>query len=147
MLNFPAGDGGENSFAIQHAGYVGEIDQTIRAEIFGAGRSHVIRVDVVELVVGAEAEARGHGDESLAPKGFEKLGVDPGEIPDEAEAALYVVVDQRLRVKTLGIRRGNADGWVAFSGNSGRQTFVEQAREDHHGDVASLAVGHTEAGN
>jgi hypothetical protein len=53
------GDGGENFVAVKNAGNVGEIDQLIGVEKFGAGSGHVVGVDVVKLVVGAEAEAGG----------------------------------------------------------------------------------------
>ena len=50
-FDFPAADGGENSFPIEDASNIGEIDQLIGAEIFRAGCGHVVRVDVVQLVV------------------------------------------------------------------------------------------------
>src|SRR5436853_629672 len=50
-FDFLAGDGGENSLTIEDARDIREIDQLIGAEIFGAGRGHVVGVDVVQLIV------------------------------------------------------------------------------------------------
>ena len=50
-FDFLAGDGGENFLTIEDARDIREIDQLIGAEIFGAGRGHVVGVDVVQLIV------------------------------------------------------------------------------------------------
>src|SRR5207253_8643741 len=50
-FDFPAGDGGENSLAIEDARDIREIDQLIGAEIFRAGRGHMVGVDVVQFIV------------------------------------------------------------------------------------------------
>jgi len=60
-FNLLAGDDRENSLPIENAGDVREIDQLISAEIFRAGGGHVVGVDVVQLIVRTQAEARATG--------------------------------------------------------------------------------------
>src|SRR5262245_27084456 len=50
-LNFCAIDDGKNFLTIEYASDIGEIDQLVGIKEFRACRSHVICVDVVELVV------------------------------------------------------------------------------------------------
>ncbi len=50
-------------------------------------------------------------------------------------------------VKHVGVGGGDADGRLAFGGDGGGEAFVEQAGEDHDGDVASFSVGNAEAGD
>ena len=56
-FDFPAADGGENSLAIEDTGDIGEINQLMGAEVFRARSSHVVGVDIVQLVVRTQAEA------------------------------------------------------------------------------------------
>jgi hypothetical protein len=74
-FDFLAGDGSQDFFSIEYASNIGEIDQLIRAEILGTGRSHVVRVDVVELIVRANAETWRNGKESFAPERLDELCV------------------------------------------------------------------------
>ena len=41
--------------AVEHAGHIGEIDQPVGVNVFGARGGHVIGVNVVEFPVGAQA--------------------------------------------------------------------------------------------
>ena len=59
---------GLHDLAIEDAGNIGEIDQMICPDEFGAGRGHVIGVDVVELPVDAQAKARSNRSELLPPE-------------------------------------------------------------------------------
>ncbi len=111
-FDFLLGDGGDDFFAVENAGDVGEIDQLIGAEIFGASGGHVVGVDVVELIVGADAEARGDGNEIAAPERFDEVGVYAGEIADEAEAADDFVVNERLGAEGIA-RRLRKSRWRA----------------------------------
>src|SRR5580700_1046094 len=63
-----AGNGGNHAFAMQNAGDVGEIDEVLRRDEFGAGGGHVVGVDVVEFAVGAQAEAGSYGQQIFAPQ-------------------------------------------------------------------------------
>src|SRR6266852_3224386 len=84
VIQFFAGNGGKYFSAIEDAGNIGEIDEVIGAYEFSSGGGHVVGVDVVELVIGAKAEAGGDGKKFFTPKGFEKTDIDAGEIADEA---------------------------------------------------------------
>src|SRR5712692_11395807 len=99
-LDFLAGDGGKNSFPVENAGDIREIDQLIGAEIFRAGSGHVVGVDVVQLIVGTQAKARRYGQKAFVPKRFDELRVQSGEITDEAEAAFDFVVHYRFGDET-----------------------------------------------
>jgi hypothetical protein len=80
----------------------------IGLNVFRASRRHVIGVDVVEFTVGAEPQARRHGDDSFSPERAEKFGICTGQITDESKAALHFVMNKRFRAKALRIRRGNS---------------------------------------
>ena len=60
MVDLFAGNGGENFVAIEDAGDIGEVHEMVCFDEFGAGRGHVIGVDVVEFAVRAQPEARGN---------------------------------------------------------------------------------------
>src|SRR5436189_269754 len=69
--------------AVENAGDVGEINQAVGTEIFGAGGGHVVGIDVVQLIVWTEAETGSNGNEAFAPEGLYKGCVQAGEIADE----------------------------------------------------------------
>src|SRR5579863_370116 len=79
-LDLFASDGGKNLFAVENTSDICEIDQLIGFEKLGAGGSHMVGVDVVQLVVGAEAEAGSDGNEPFAPERFNESVVEAGEI-------------------------------------------------------------------
>src|SRR5271168_5209971 len=118
-LDFLAGDGGKNMFAVKNAGDVGEVNQLIGGEIFGASRGHVVGVDVVELVVGADAQAGSDGEQALAPERFEKWSVEAGEVADETETARDFVVKHGFGFESAGIGGGNAHGGLARGSDRG----------------------------
>src|SRR5439155_3594166 len=95
-LNVLASDHRENSLPIENAGDIREIDQLVSAEIFRAGSGHVVGVDVVQLVVRTQAEARRNGQKSFLPEGFDEWRVQSGEVTDEAQAAFDFVVHHWL---------------------------------------------------
>src|SRR5208282_989445 len=146
-LTLLAGDGGEDFFAVENTGDVGEIDQLVGVEKFGASGSHVIGVDVVKLVIGTEAEAGSDRNETFAPERFDEGVVQSSEIADEAEATGDFAVGHGLREETLSIGSGDANCGIAFGGNSGGKALVQQPGEDHDGRVARLAVGDAKAGD
>ena len=146
-LDFLASNGGENFFAIEDAGNISEIDQLIGVEKLRTGRGHVISVDIVELVVRADAKAGRNGDETLAPKGADEFGIQSGEIADETETACDLIVDHGFSNETLGVRGGDTDGGLAFGGDRCGEFFVEQAGEDHDGDISRFAVCDAQAGD
>ena len=61
--------------AVQHAGHVGQINQPVGVNVFRARGRHVVGIDVVELAVRAQTQARRHRHDSRAPERF-------AEIPD-----------------------------------------------------------------
>ena len=140
LLDFLAGDDGKNFFTIQHAGHIREINQLVGAEEFRARRGHVIGIDVIELVVGTDAETGRHGQQSFAPQRLYERQIQPGQIADIAQAAFHLVVHHRLGEEAPRIRSGDSDGRLAFGGNRRRKSFVQQARKNHDGGVARLAV-------
>src|SRR5260221_496276 len=124
-LNLFPSHGRETLVAVENAGNVGEIDQTLRTEVFGAGGGHVIGIDVVQLIVGPETEARSNGNEAFAPERFDEGIIEAGEIADETEAAFDFVVNHRLGAEAGGIGGGNTDGRRAFGGNGGGKALVQ----------------------
>ena len=78
-LDFFAGDGGEDFFSVEHAGDVGEINQLVGTEKFGASGSHVIGIDVVEL------DCRGRG------RGMERRERKPSRQSDSMKAMFIPV--------------------------------------------------------
>src|SRR5713226_3215076 len=142
-----AGDGGEDSFPVEHAGNIGEVDQLIRTEVFGTSSGHVVRIDVVELIVRANAETWRDREESFAPERFDERRVQPREIAHETETALHFVVHHRLGDETLRIRGGNAYGRLAFRRDRGHKLLVQQTGENHYGHVACFAVGDAQTGD
>jgi hypothetical protein len=146
-LDLLASDCGKDSFAIENAGDVGEIDQLVSAEKFGTSSGHVIGVDVIKLVIGAETEAGSDGNEAFAPEGFDESAVQPSEITNESEAAGDFAVGHRLRQETLSIGGGNANRRIAFGGDGGCEALIQKACEDHHSGIASLTIGDAEAGD
>src|ERR1700676_4667264 len=147
MVDLFAGDGGKNFFAVEHACDIREIDEVIGCGEFGAGRSHVVRVDVVKLVVGAQSEAGGYRKQFFAPQRFEEANVDTGQVAHEAEPAFDIVVHQRGGGKTGGIRGGNSDCRLALGGDGGGEAFIQQAGEKHDRGVAGFPVGDAKGGN
>jgi hypothetical protein len=146
-LDFLAGDGGKNFFAIEDASNISEINQLIGVEKFSAGCGHVVGIDIVELVVRADAEARCDGDKALAPKGANEFGVQSSEVANKTKAARNFIVDHGFGDETLGVRGGDTDGGLAFRGDRSGEFFVEQAGEDHDSHVAGFAVGDAESGD
>ena len=142
-----AGDGGENFFAVENAGNVGEIDQLVGVEKFGAGSSHVVGVDVVKLIVGSEAEAGGDRNQAFAPKRLNESNIHAGEISNEAEAASHFSNRHRLSEKTLCVGGGNTDRGITFSGDRADKTLVQQPGENHDGGVPRFAVGDAKTGD
>src|SRR5258708_5828840 len=96
-----------------------------RSKIFGAGRGHVIGIDVVQLIVRPETEARSDGNEALAPERLDEGIIEAGEIAYETEAAFDFVVNHRLGAEAGGIGGGNTDGRRAFGGNGGGKALVQ----------------------
>ena len=140
-----ARNSGEHFFTIQYARDVGEINQLVGTEKFRARRGHVIRVDVVKLVVRADAKAGSHRHEPLAPERFDEGQVQACQIADEAEAAFHFVVHHGLGEEAAGIRGGDSDGGLTLRGNGGGHFLVEQAGENHDGGVACFAVRDAQA--
>src|SRR5208283_344599 len=60
MVDLFAGNGREDFVAIEDAGDIGEVHEVVRIDELSTGRSHVIGIDVVELAVRAQPEARGN---------------------------------------------------------------------------------------
>lgn len=143
-FDFVARDGGDYFFSLQNTRDVGEVDELIGIEIFGASGGHVVGVDVVQLVVRTDAEAGGDGDEIGAPKRFDERRVHSGEITDETEASDNFVVHERFGAKDLCVGSGDADGGLARGGNRGRKLFVQKTSEDHDSDVTRFAIGDAE---
>src|SRR6185437_5594506 len=71
-LDFFAGNGGKDFFSVEDTGDVGEINQLVGTEKFSASGGHVIGVDVVQLIIGTEAEAGSDRNEALAPERFDE---------------------------------------------------------------------------
>lgn len=140
-------DGGENFVAIEHARNIGEIDQTVGTQKFGAGGGHVVGVDVVQLVVGSDAEARSDREQVRTPEGFEKVSVQAGEIADETETAFDFIMNHRFGKEASGVGCADTDSGTAFGRDRGGEAFVEQAGKNHHTDVASFAIGDAESGD
>src|SRR5262245_7194883 len=113
-IDFSAIDGGKNSLAIEHACDVGEIDQLVGIKKLRASRRHMIRVDVVELVVCAYTEAWRYGQQPLAPQRLDELQVHASEVPNVAQAAFHFVVHYGLSKETTRVRRRNSYGWLTF---------------------------------
>ncbi len=146
-LDLLAGDGGENSFPIEDAGNIREIDQLIGAEIFGAGSSHVVGVDVVQLIARAQAEARSDGQKPLAPERFDERCIQSGEVTDEAKAAFDFVVNHGLGDETASIRGRNADSGLSRRGDRRGQPSIQQSGKDHDRHIARFTVGDAQAGD
>src|SRR5262249_36399716 len=124
---------------------VGEIDEPLRLQVLGAGRRHVVGVDVVELAIGAETQAGGHRHHPPAPERFEEFQVDASQVADKAKPAGHLVMYHRFRQEACGVTCTNADGRVASFGNGCGEALVEQATQHHDSDVAGFAVGDTQA--
>ncbi len=107
----------------------------------------MVSIDIVEFVVRANAEARGHRHKAFAPEGVNKPGVQSGEIAYETQAALDFVVDHGLRDETPSVGGRDADGGLAFRRNRRRQLLIQQAGENHDGHIARFAVGDAQTGN
>jgi len=146
-FNLLAGDDRENSLPIENAGDVREIDQLISAEIFRAGGGHVVGVDVVQLIVRTQAEARGNGQKPFVPERFDEGRVQSGEIADEAQTAFDFVVHHGLGDETPSVRGRDADGGLPFRGDRRGQFLIQQAGEYHDGHIARFAVGDAQAGD
>ncbi len=123
---------GKHLVPIEDAGNIGEIDQTVGAEVFGTGCRHVVGIDVVQLIVRSQAEAGGDGNKVFAPEGLDEGIVQSSEIADETETALDFVVNHGFGTEAGGIRSGNPDGGCALGGNGGGETLVQEACENHH---------------
>ena len=107
----------------------------------------MVRIDVVELIVRAQTEAGGHGQQTLAPQRFEKGDVDAGQVADKTQIAFFVVVEHWFGPETLRVGGGNADGRLPFRGNRSGEALVQQARENHHSDVAGFAIRDAQTGD
>ncbi len=145
IFDFGAGDGLQDLVTVEHAGDVGHVDEPLGVNIFGAGRGHVVGVDVVDLAVSAESQAGGHRDDPGTPQRLEEIQVDAGEIPDKPERAGHLVVNHRLGEEGAGVGSAQPDRRLAGRGDGACQALVQQAAENHHGDVASLTVRDAQA--
>lgn len=144
-LDLYAGNGGEDPFSVEDTGDVGEINQLVGSEKFSASGGHVIGIDVVQLIIGTEAEAGSDGEETFTPERFDEGVVDASEITDEAKTAGDFIVGHGFSEKTLGIGGGDANRRIAFRRNGGGEALVQQAGENHDGGVARFAVGDAKA--
>src|SRR5208337_1843218 len=147
MVDLFAGNGREDFVAIEDAGDIGEVHEVVRIDELSTGRSHVIGIDVVELAVRAQPEARGNRGKLLPPERFEKAHIDAGQIAHIAEAALDVVMHERCGGETGRVRRGDADSGLAFCGNRGGKPFIKQPGEYHYSDIAGFAIGDAQSGD
>jgi hypothetical protein len=146
-LDFFAGNSGKDFFSVEDTGDVGEINQLVGTEKFSASGGHMIGVDVVQLIIGTEAEAGSDGHEVFTPERFDKSVVQACEVTDKTEAAWYFTVGHWLGKKTLGIGSGDANGGIAFRGDGGGKSLVQQSGENHDSGVARIAVGDAQAGD
>ena len=144
-LDFLASNGGKNFFTVEHSSYIGKINQLIGGDILGAGGSHVIGVDVVELIVRANAEAGSDRQQIFAPERLDERKVQAGEVAHEAEAACDFIVNHWFGTEGLRIGGGNTNCRLPFSGNGGGELLIEQTGEDHDGSVARLLIGDAQA--
>src|SRR5208282_3539463 len=147
LVELFAGNGRENFIAIEDAGNIGEVNEMVSLYKLGAGRGHVIGIDVVEFAVGTEAEAWSNRNELLSPKRFEKTHIDAGEIAHIAEAAFDVVVHEGRGRKAGRVRGRDAHSGLAFGGNGGGEPFIQQSGKNHYRDVAGFSIRNPQSGN
>ncbi len=89
-----------------HAGDVGEEDEGVGLGGDGAGGGHLVGVDVVVLAVEAESDGGDDGDGSHGPDGFEPSRVGCGDLPDEAEVRVGLLL---ASAEDVAISAGEAD--------------------------------------
>ena len=110
----------------------------------GAGRGHLVGVDVVVLAVEAERDGGDDGDGAHLPDGFEPARVGGDDLADEAEVGGGVLF---AGAEDVTVAAGEADGGLAVRAERGDERFVDAAGEDHQRGVAGLGVGDAEAGD
>ena len=137
----PAHDGAVGAF---DAGDVGEEDERVGLGGDGGGGGHLVGVDVVVLAVEAERDGGDDGDGAHGPDGVEPLGVGGGDLADEAEVVLGLLL---ARAEDVAVAAGEADGGDAELRECGDERLVDAAAEDHERGVAGLGVGDAEAGD
>ena len=71
----------------------------------------------------------------------EEFQVHTGQVAHETQPADHFVVHHRLGQEAAGIGRAEADGRLPRGGNGASEALVQQAAENHHGNVACFAVG------
>src|SRR5215813_4708237 len=123
-FDFIGRDYRDDFFALEDASNICEIDELVSTEIFGTGGSHMVGVDVVKLIVRADAKARGDRDKIALPKRFDKRFVQSRQIANKTEAARNFIVNERFCEESMGVGRGNTDSRMACRGNRTRQLLV-----------------------
>src|SRR5258708_39449961 len=114
---------------------------------FGASSGHVMGMDVVKLIVRAQAQARSDGKQPRPPERLQKANIDAGEISDIAEAAFDIVVHQGRSGKTSRIGGADANRWLPFRSDSGGKLLIQQAGEYHDRRIASFLVCDAQGGH
>ncbi len=137
----PAHDVAVGSF---DAGYVGEKDERVGLGADGAGGGHLVGVDVVVLAVEAERDRRDDGDGTHRPDGFEPARIGGGDLADEAEVGVGLLL---AGAKDVAVAAGETDGGLAVGAEGCDERFVDAAGENHQRGVAGLGVGDAQAGD
>ena len=89
------------------AGDVGEEDQRVGLGADGAGRGHLVGVDVVVLTVEAERDRGDDGHCAHLPDGFEPAWIGGGDLTDKAEVGYGLLL---AGAEDMAIAAGEADG-------------------------------------
>ncbi len=126
------------------AGDVGEEDEGVGLGADGAGGGHLVGIDVVVLAVEAECDRGDDGNSAHRPDGFEPAWVGCGDLADEAEVGVGLLL---AGAEDVAVAAGEADRGLAMRAEGGDEGFVDAAGEDHQGSVAGLGIGDAEAGD
>ncbi len=119
---------------------VGEVDQLLGAERLGDRAGDGVGVDVVRLTGLVAADRGDHGDELVVEQPVDHLGVDLGDVADEAELRVA-----GGRPDQAGVDAADADGVAAVHVDRGDELRVDLPLEHHAGDVDGLGVGDPQA--
>ena len=119
---------------------VGEVHQLGGPDRLGDGAGGGVGVDVVGLPGGVAADGGHHRDEVLGQQPVEQVGVDRGDVADEAELR-----GRGPGADEAGVLAGDADRQRPVDVDGRDDVPVDLADQHHAGDVEGLGVGDPQA--
>ena len=151
-LGILAREAGQRGAAgVEDAGGVREQHQLARLQAFGDGAGHEVRVDVVGLAVGADADRRDHRHEAAADERVEQAAMHRFNLPHVADVddlrgcALARREGELAGADQVGVLAADAHGAPAGGVQERDDVLVDKAAEHHLHDVHGGGVGDAHA--